>query len=126
MKLDRDWSKRREWTVEKKPKENSCQIYPPITQGRDEIGEFICPHSRTIHCSFVRNGKYSERGWACTVHTPPPPAWANFSIMMKCMPESGRCHSVCTLWIYPSYLLTFIYNQTQDRLWHSKVFTVVK
>jgi hypothetical protein len=25
---------------------------------------------------------------------PPPPAWANFSIMMECMPESGGCHSV--------------------------------
>jgi hypothetical protein len=25
---------------------------------------------------------------------PPSPAWANFSIMMECRPESGRCHSV--------------------------------
>jgi hypothetical protein len=28
----------------------------------------------------------------------PSLAWANFSIMIECMPESGRCHSVCTLW----------------------------
>ncbi len=28
----------------------------------------------------------------------PPPAWANFSIMKECTPESDRCHSVCTLW----------------------------
>jgi hypothetical protein len=25
---------------------------------------------------------------------PPSPAWANFSIVMECMPESGGCHSV--------------------------------
>jgi hypothetical protein len=25
----------------------------------------------------------------------PSPAWANFSIMMECTPESGSCHSVC-------------------------------
>jgi hypothetical protein len=24
-------------------------------------------------------------------------AWANFSIMIECTPESGNCHSVCTL-----------------------------
>ncbi len=30
------------------------------------------------------------------VYPPPPPAWANFSIMIECPPESGRCHSVCT------------------------------
>jgi hypothetical protein len=29
------------------------------------------------------------------LHPPPTPAWANFSIMMECTPESGRCHSVC-------------------------------
>jgi hypothetical protein len=31
------------------------------------------------------------------VHPPPSRAWANFSIMMECMPESGRCHSVYSL-----------------------------
>ncbi len=31
------------------------------------------------------------------MHPPPSHAWANFSIMMECMPESGLCHSVCTL-----------------------------
>ncbi len=31
------------------------------------------------------------------MHPLPSPAWANFSIMMECMPESGRCHSVCIL-----------------------------
>ncbi len=32
------------------------------------------------------------------MHPPHSPGWANFSILMKCTPESGRCHSVCTLW----------------------------
>jgi hypothetical protein len=61
--------------------------------GRDEIA--ICPHNWSVHCNFVCDGKCSERGWACP--SPPSPAWANFSIMMECMPESNRCHSVCTL-----------------------------
>ncbi len=35
------------------------------------------------------------------MHPPPSPAWANFSIMIECtsIPESCRCHSVCTLWL---------------------------
>ncbi len=38
---------------------------------------------------------------------PPPPVltrlggWANFSIMMECTPENGKCHSVCTLRLGP-------------------------
>ncbi len=38
------------------------------------------------------------------VHPPPIPAWANFSIIMKCTPESSRCHSVCTLRCLYSHL----------------------
>ncbi len=50
----------------------------------------------------------SERGWSCSVHRPPPsPAWANFTLMMECTPESGRCHSVCTLWIPVSKIQPF-------------------
>ncbi len=33
------------------------------------------------------------------MHPSPSPGWANFSIMMKCTPESGHCHSMCTLGI---------------------------
>ncbi len=40
------------------------------------------------------------KGWACT--PPPPPARADFSIMMGCTPEIGNHHSVCTLWFLPS------------------------
>jgi hypothetical protein len=65
-------------------------------RGRVEIdGVYICL-SRSVHRNFVRDGRYSERGWACTL-TPPVPGWANFSIMMECTPESGHCHSVCSL-----------------------------
>ncbi len=28
------------------------------------------------------------------MHPPSSPAWANFAIMMECMPESGRYHCV--------------------------------
>ncbi len=29
---------------------------------------------------------------------PPSPAWADLTLMIECTPESGHCHSVCTLW----------------------------
>ncbi len=28
------------------------------------------------------------------VHPPPSPAWANFTLMIECKPESSRCYSV--------------------------------
>jgi hypothetical protein len=28
------------------------------------------------------------------VHPPPAPAWANFTLMIKCTPESDCCYSV--------------------------------
>jgi hypothetical protein len=40
------------------------------------------------------------------VHPPPSPGWADFIIMMECMPESGHCHSVCTLWCTFSHTYT--------------------
>jgi hypothetical protein len=45
-----------------------------------KYGECICPLSWSVHCNFVRDGKYSENGWASS---PPPssPAWANFSYL---------------------------------------------
>ncbi len=65
-------------------------------RGRVEIEGVYRSLSWCAHYNFVRDVRYSERGWACT--PPPPPAWANFSIVMKCTPGSGLCHSVCTLW----------------------------
>jgi hypothetical protein len=70
---------------------------PQITyRGRVERGGVY------LH-SFVRDGRYSERGWG--VHSPPPtPGWANFSVILKCMPGSGHCHSACPLWLDPRLL----------------------
>ncbi len=50
------------------------------------------PHSWSVHCNFTGDGKCNERGWACT--PPPSPAWANFTLMIECTPESCRCYSV--------------------------------
>ncbi len=79
------------------PKKNQAQRQSTY-RGRIEIGGVycICPFSWSLHHDFVRDGRYSEKGWACTPH-PPSPGWANFSIMMECTPESGLCPSVCTL-----------------------------
>jgi hypothetical protein len=43
--------------------------------------------------NFARDGRYSERGWACT----PPLCCVLFTIMMECTPESDHCQSICTL-----------------------------
>jgi hypothetical protein len=37
-----------------------------------------------------------------SVHPPPSPARADFSIMMGCMPQIGNRHSVCILWFMPT------------------------
>jgi hypothetical protein len=62
-------------------------------------GECIChsalsagAYTATL-CVMVNIVKGGRR-----VSPPPSQAWANFSIMMECTPESGRCQSVCTLW----------------------------
>ncbi len=38
---------------------------------------------------------------------PPTPGWADFSLRMECTPESGHCHSVCTLWVEPPDFLSY-------------------
>ncbi len=60
-------------------------------------GEYICPLNWSVHHNFVRDGRYTERVWACTPTPPPSPVWTNFSIMMEWPPESVCCHFVCTL-----------------------------
>ncbi len=44
-----------------------------------KLGDYICPLSWTVHCNFVRDGKYSKRGWTCTPHPHQPelifPSW---------------------------------------------------
>jgi hypothetical protein len=36
------------------------------------------------------------------VHPPLSTSRADFTIVMECTPESGHCHSVCTLWPPPT------------------------
>jgi hypothetical protein len=36
------------------------------------------------------------------VHPPPSPAWANFTVMIECTPESSRCYSVYLWCVAPS------------------------
>ncbi len=69
--------------------------------GRDETGGVYLPShlERTLKLtlySHVIKKRVKGDGRA----PPPSPGWANFSIMMECTPESGRCHSVYTLWTY--------------------------
>ncbi len=44
-----------------------------------------------------------KRVW---VHPPPLPAWANFTLMMECTPESSRCNSVVSANEYLRQLYT--------------------
>jgi hypothetical protein len=83
--------------------------------GRDEIGgvSSVSAHSAGAYTAtvYVLVTKVKGGGRA------PSPAWSNFSIMMECMPESGRCHSVCTLWfrffwIFSTYAQYRKYNDT--------------
>ena len=61
---------------------------------RDETGLVCLP---TQLDNYTGDGKCNERGWATGVHPPPLPAWANFTLMMECTPESSRCYSVYSM-----------------------------
>ncbi len=41
------------------------------------------------------------KGGGRAVHPPPSPspAWANFTLMMECTPESSRCYSGNSVWL---------------------------
>ncbi len=48
------------------------------------------------------------------MHPPPIPAWANFTLMIECTPESDYCYSVyCTLWCHIG-LITLLGNVTEE------------
>jgi hypothetical protein len=71
-----------------------ASLYPQSTyRGRVEIREVsaICPLSLSLHHNFVRDSRYSEKGWTY-VHPPP-----QFSIMIEFTPERGHR----TLCLYP-------------------------
>jgi hypothetical protein len=55
----------------------------------------ICPLRWSVHCNLYVMVNIVKGGGG--EHSPPSPAWANFSIMMECTPEIGRCHSLCAL-----------------------------
>jgi hypothetical protein len=44
--------------------------------------------------------------------------WANFFLMMECRPESGHCHSVCTLWADRE--ICSLFQRVSHRLWEKK------
>jgi hypothetical protein len=61
---------------------------PQRIGGRVEIGGVYL-------LTVARHGRYRMKGGGSA-----PPAsqgWADFSIVMECTPESGRCHALCLL-----------------------------
>jgi hypothetical protein len=77
-------------------KENDIHIQTiEYIGGRDKIVGVFLPSRWSVYCNCYLMAnitpslvlKYSERGWACTLH--------HISIMMECTPESVLCHSVC-------------------------------
>jgi hypothetical protein len=78
-------------------REECCTWKPQSTyRGRGELWGVYLPSQlkctkQTLYMMLDR----VKGGWACI--PPPLPAWADFSIVMECTPESGHCHSVCTL-----------------------------
>jgi hypothetical protein len=70
---------------------------------RDETGLVCLPTQleRTLQLYLVMVNVMK----GLSVHPPPSPAWANFTLMMECTPESSRCYSVysvvCTQFALP-------------------------
>ncbi len=56
-------------------------------------GEFLSALSTTLYVMVdrVKGGGRAPQ---------PTPGWADFTIMRESTPETGHCHSVCTLWFY--------------------------
>jgi hypothetical protein len=77
-------------------------VFPQSSyRDRGEIGGvYLFPLSWSLHHNFAHDGRYSERGRACT---PTITRLGLFTIMMECMPENGHCHSVYSVG-YPPYL----------------------
>ncbi len=53
-------------------------------RGRGETGGVYMPSQMERIPQLVMVDRVKERGWA----------WAAFTLMMECTPESGHCHSV--------------------------------
>jgi hypothetical protein len=61
-----------------------------VEENRGSVTAFTAGAYTTTSLVMVDRVK---REGACTP-LPPSPGWADFTIMMECMPESGNCHSV--------------------------------
>jgi hypothetical protein len=57
--------------------------------------------------TFTGDGKCNERGVG--VHPPPSSAWANFTLMMVCTPESSHCYFVYSVVTLFSPTVFFIF-----------------
>jgi hypothetical protein len=57
---------------------------------------------RTLHATLLVMVNVMKGGGRAP---PPSPAWANFTLMMECTPESRRCYSV-----YSVVLTVVLYN----------------
>ncbi len=103
------WSVHCNFTGDGKCNERGCAVNPPpspawanftpmiectpVNSVCNSVYSVVCPLSWSVHCNFTGDGKCNERGWAFS-EPPPSPAWANFTLMIECKPESSRCNSV--------------------------------
>ncbi len=78
-----------------------------LPRGRDEIGE--CPLSWSVHSNFVCDGKYSERGWACTPHPHQRLSWFfhHDGMYARNRPLPLCVYSVMTTTVQCSFWLTW-------------------
>jgi hypothetical protein len=67
------------------------------------MGRECTPPLTRLGCISHHDGNYAKK-WplpvylhslVCWREPPTSPGWADFTIMMECMPESGHCHSSC-------------------------------
>ncbi len=59
---------------------------------RDETGLVCLAHSAEAYTAILQVMVNVMKGGARA--PPPSPAWANFTLMIECLPESSRCYSV--------------------------------
>ncbi len=77
-------------------------MFPDLTNGIYPQSTYFYWRWNRVSVSAHSAGAYTatlrvmvnvmKGGWACPL--PASPAWANFSLMMECTPESSHCYSV--------------------------------
>jgi hypothetical protein len=73
----------------------SCQNHRG-EKGRGEIGGVHLP-SQLVQHNFLLVMVDRVKGELAYIPRPHQAAWAEFTIMMECTPESGHCQSICNL-----------------------------